>query len=82
MATTDKCHHCGGSDLASAAVKVGNGDAQIVIAGKKDGFLGVVPYTTSPIRAYVCRSCGYTMLFARQLTDLLAIDPDNQDVSI
>jgi hypothetical protein len=82
MATIDRCHHCGGADLAAATVKAGNSDAQIVIAGKPDGFLGVVPYTTSPIRAYVCRSCGYTMLFARQLTDLLAIDPDDTNVTI
>ncbi|MBC8142961.1 MAG: hypothetical protein H7Y38_16175 [Armatimonadetes bacterium] len=69
-----RCGHCGGADLASASLKAGNADAQIVIAGHPDGFLGVIPYTKSPIRAYVCRDCGYTMLFAEQMTDLLALN--------
>ncbi len=81
-ATTDRCHHCGGADLAAATVKVGGGDTRIVIAGKPDGFLGVIPYTTSPLQAYVCRACGYTMLFATQLTDLLALEPDDKIVGI
>ncbi len=76
MATTEKCHHCGGSDLAAGTLQSGNVDARVVIAGHPDGFLDVIPYTKSPIRAVVCRSCGYTMLFATQLTDLLAIEPE------
>lgn len=74
MAKIQRCLHCGGADLASASLKSGNADAQIVIAGKPDGFLGVTPYTKSPIRATVCRDCGYTMLFATQMTDLLAVE--------
>ncbi len=69
-----KCLNCGSGDIAGATLKAGNADAQIVIAGEPDGFLGVVPYTKSPIQAYVCRDCGYTMLFAEQMSDLLTVD--------
>ena len=77
-----RCGHCGGSDLADAVFKAGNADAQVVIAGTPDGFLGVVPYTKSPVRAVVCRDCGYIALFATQLTDLLAVEPDTPNVGI
>ena len=76
--TMQTCPQCGGSDLASATFQAG-ADARVVIAGQPDGFLGVVPYTKSPVRAVVCRGCGYIMLFATQLSDLLALEPDGEN---
>ena len=56
--TTTRCRLCGG-EITTGKLKAGNAEAQIVIAGKPDGFLGVVPYTTSPIAARICRDCGH-----------------------
>ena len=81
MSKAKTCPNCGGQDITTGTLKVGNGEAQVVIAGKPDGFLGVIPYTTSPIQVKVCRSCGYLTLFARKLTDLLSIEPDSDDAS-
>lgn len=80
MSKPQSCPLCGGRDITTGKLKVGNGDAQVVIAGKPDGFLGVIPYTTSPVRVNICRSCGYMMLYAQQLTDLLAIEPDTDAI--
>jgi len=65
-----RCKLCGGT-TAVGKLQSGNNDARIVIAGKPDGFLGVVPWTTSGVKARVCRDCGHIDLFARDLTDLL-----------
>lgn len=70
----ETCRLCGGA-LTTGKLKAGNAEAQVVIAGKADGFLGVTPYTTSPVTVQVCMSCGHIGLFARSLQDLLAIDP-------
>lgn len=67
------CRLCGG-ETAAATLKAGNQDATVVVAGKPDGFLGVVPYTTSPVAVRVCRGCGHVELFARNLQDLLRLD--------
>jgi predicted nucleic-acid-binding Zn-ribbon protein len=67
------CPRCGG-ETAKATLKAGDREATVVVAGKPDGFLGVVPYTTSPVGARVCRACGHIELYARDLRDLLAID--------
>ena len=71
-----KCPLCNG-EMAKGTLKGGNADATIVIAGKPDGFLGVIPYTTAQIIARVCRSCGYIALFAKNAQDILNVD-DNE----
>lgn len=67
------CPVCGG-ETAKGTLKAGNQEAAIVIAGKPDGFLGVIPYTTSQISARVCTRCGHIALFARNMQDLLRMD--------
>ena len=37
------CPQCGG-ELTRGTLKTGNQEANIIIAGKPDGFLGVIPY--------------------------------------
>ncbi|HVK05759.1 MAG TPA: hypothetical protein VM490_19975 [Armatimonadaceae bacterium] len=69
------CPRCGGA-TAKGVLKSGNAEAQVVIAGEPDGFLGVIPYTTSQVAARVCRQCGHIELFARNLQDLLKVEPD------
>lgn len=59
--------------MSRATLKAGNSEAQIVIAGKPDGFLGVIPYTASPVGARVCAACGHIELFARNLRDILSV---------
>lgn len=71
------CRMCGG-ETAKATLKAGNNEAQVVIAGKPDGFLGVVPYTTSQVSARVCTSCGYIELYARNLQDILRVETDSE----
>jgi hypothetical protein len=67
------CRVCGG-ETAKATLKAGNQEANLVIAGKPDGFLGVIPYTTSQVAARVCTSCGHVDLYARNLQDLLRVE--------
>jgi hypothetical protein len=67
------CALCGG-ETTKGVLKTGNHEANVVIAGKPDGFLGVVPYTTSQVAARVCTRCGHIALFARNLQDLLRMD--------
>lgn len=67
------CRICGG-ELTKGTLKAGNSEANIVIAGKPDGFLGVIPYTTSQISARVCTSCGHIDLYARNLQDILKVE--------
>lgn len=69
------CPLCGG-ETAKGVLKTGNHDASVVIAGKPDSFLGVVPYTTSQVAARVCMSCGHIALFARNLESLLTMEAD------
>lgn len=64
------CVRCGG-ETASGTLKTGNAAASIVIAGKPDAFLGVVPYTTAQVAARVCLACGHIDLFAKSLDRLL-----------
>lgn len=63
-------------------LKSGNQEASIVIAGKADEFLGVVPYTTSKVGARVCMACGAIELYAQNLEDLLQIDKPAPEVEI
>ena len=74
MASNDNdnktCVQCGG-EMASGTLKTGNAAASIVIAGKPDAFLGVVPYTTAQVEARVCLACGHIVLFAKSLDRLL-----------
>jgi hypothetical protein len=67
------CRVCGG-ETAKATLKAGNQEANLVIAGKPDGFLGVIPYTTSQVAARVCTACGHVDLYARNLQDLLRVE--------
>ena len=67
------CGLCGG-ELTKGTLKVGNHEASIIIAGKPDGFLGVIPYTTSQIAAHICTACGHIDLYARHLQDLLRVE--------
>ena len=67
------CPLCGG-ETAKGVLKTGNHEANVVIAGKPDPFLGVVPYTTSQVTARVCTACGHIALFARSLESLLSMD--------
>ena len=67
------CPLCGG-ETASGVLKTGNQEANVVVAGKPDGFLGVIPYKTSQVAAQVCTSCGHIQLYARGLESLLAMD--------
>ena len=60
------------------ALMKGNDEGVVVVAGKPDGFLGVIPFTTSQILARVCRSCGNIELFARNSQDILAVESDNE----
>lgn len=69
------CRLCGG-ETAKGTLKAGNQEAQLVVAGKPDGFFGVIPYTTAQVSARVCRSCGHVDLYARNLHDLLSVDVD------
>ena len=73
-AAAPRCPACGGGDLATGTLKNGNQSATVVIAGEPDGFLGVVPYSTAPVDARVCRTCGHVALFARSLEALLQMD--------
>lgn len=73
MPEKNRCPQCGG-ETTKGMLKSGNHEANIVIAGKPDGFLGVVPYTTSPVSARVCTACGYIALYARNLQDLLRLE--------
>ncbi len=77
MATNDDddtiCARCGG-EMASGTLKMGNAAASIVIAGKPDAFLGVVPYTTAQVEARVCLACGHIALFAKSLDRLLRMN--------
>ncbi len=75
------CPLCGG-ETAKGVLKTGNHEANVVIAGKPDGFLGVVPYTTSPVAARVCTDCGHITLFARNLESLLSMDGDANGVLV
>ena len=70
------CPLCGG-ETAKGVLKAGNQEANVVIAGKPDPFLGVVPYTTSQVTARVCTSCGHIALFARSLESLLSMDAND-----
>ncbi len=69
-----RCPACHSSDLATGTLNTGKQSATIVIAGEPDGFLGVVPYSTAPVDARVCRTCGHIALFARSLETLLQMD--------
>lgn len=71
------CRLCGG-EMAKGTLRAGNQEANIVVAGKPDGFLGVIPFTTSQIAARVCRNCGNIELFARNSQDILAVESDNE----
>ena len=71
-----QCPLCGG-ETARGVLKSGNHEASVVIAGKPDPFLGVVPYKTSPITVRVCQSCGHIALFARNLESLLSMGGDD-----
>lgn len=66
----ETCARCGG-ETASGTLKTGNAAASIVIAGKPDAFLGVVPYTTAQVEARVCTVCGHIALFAKSPNRLL-----------
>jgi hypothetical protein len=70
------CRLCGG-ELTKGTLKSGNHEANIIIAGKPDGFLGVIPYTTSQISARVCLDCGHIELYARNFQDLLRVEAEN-----
>lgn len=74
------CLRCG-VETTTGKLKSGNQEPQIVIAGKPDGFLGVVPYTTSPVLARVCTGCGHIELVARNLRDVLSMDAGDDDAS-
>ena len=69
------CPLCGG-ETAKGVLKTGNHEANVVIAGKPDDFLGVIPYTTSQVAARVCTDCGHITLFARNLESLLTLNDD------
>lgn len=73
------CLLCGAAETAQGALKTGNQEATIVIAGKPDGFLGVIPYTTSQVAARVCTRCGHIALFARNAQDLLSMGPGDEE---
>lgn len=64
------CAHCGGP-MVRGTLKAGNTVPTIVVAGVPDDFLGVVPYTTSPVEARVCTACGHIALFATSLDRVL-----------
>ena len=72
------CGRCGG-ETAQGTLKAGNQEATIVIAGEPDGFLGVIPYTTSQVGARVCKKCGAIEIYARNVRDLLRIDEDSRE---
>ena len=72
------CSRCGGK-TTTGTLKAGNQEATIVIAGEPDGFLGVIPYTTSQVAARVCTNCGLIEMYARNVRDLLRIDSDGND---
>ena len=71
-----KCPLCGG-ETSKGVLKTGNHEANVVIAGKPDGFLGVIPYTNAQVVARVCNSCGHIALFAKGLESLLRMDADD-----
>jgi len=73
--TADTCPLCGGETMRGV-LKAGNQSASVVVAGKPDDFLGVVPYTTSPVEVRVCAACGHIALFAKSLESLLQMDDD------
>ena len=70
------CPRCGG-ETAHGTLKSGNHEAQVVITGKPDGFLGVIPYQTSPVAVRVCTTCGHIDLYARNLQDILTVAQDD-----
>jgi hypothetical protein len=70
-----QCRICG-EEMAKGTLKAGNQEANIVIAGKPDGFLGVIPYTTAQISARVCTGCGHIELYARNVQDILKVEGD------
>lgn len=74
------CARCGG-ETTSGTLKAGNANASIVIAGKPDGFLGVIPYTTAQIEARVCLACGNIALFARSVDRLLQMGDGENNAS-
>jgi hypothetical protein len=67
------CRLCGG-ETAKGTLKSGNQEATVIVAGKADGFLGVIPYTTAQVSARVCKGCGHIDLFARNMSDLLIME--------
>lgn len=67
------CARCG-SPTATGTLKAGREEATVIIAGEPDGFLGVVPYTASPVGVRVCKTCGHIDLYARALRDLLRVE--------
>ena len=71
-----QCPLCGG-ETARGVLKSGNHEASVVIAGKPDPFLGVVPYKTSQVVARVCTDCGHIALFAKSLESLLSMGDDD-----
>ena len=73
--TKRPCPLCGG-ETTGGVLKSGNHEASVVIAGKPDPFLGVVPYKTSQIAVRVCQDCGHIALFAKSLESLLAMGDD------
>jgi uncharacterized Zn finger protein len=74
--TARVCPLCGG-ETAKGVLKTGNHEASVIVAGKPDAFLGVIPYTTSPVVARVCTSCGHIALFAKGLESLLSMDAND-----
>jgi len=73
--SADICPLCGGETM-HGVLKAGNQSANVVVAGKPDDFLGVVPYTTSPVEVRVCAGCGHIALFAKNPESLLQMDDD------
>jgi hypothetical protein len=71
-----RCPLCGG-ETETGVLKTGNQEANVVVAGKPDSFLGVIPYKTSQVAARVCDSCGHIALFARNLESLLSMESDD-----
>jgi predicted nucleic-acid-binding Zn-ribbon protein len=70
-----RCRECG-AETSKATLKAGNQEATLTIAGKPDGFLGIIPYTTAQIAARVCTQCGHIEFYARNMQDLLAVESD------
>ncbi len=68
-----QCSVCAG-ETAKGTLKTGNQEATVVIAGKPDGFLGVIPYTTAQISVRVCTVCGHIELYARNVQEILKVE--------